>query len=114
MSIQVKCDECRRSFKVKDMYAGQSGFCPYCKASIDVPEKPAEVVLVAEAEVIEVTYVPGGGASGIQRAESAEDGSAGTSSLSLVTRVPKAPCPACNRPNLVGNPHCFYCGVELL
>lgn len=97
------------------MYAGQQGFCPYCKASIDVPEKPAEVVLVAEAEVIEVTYVPGGGNSGIQRAEAADDGKAGsTSSLSLVTRVPKAPCPACQRPNLVGNPACFYCGASLL
>lgn len=36
MAITVKCPK-GHLLRVKDKYAGQSGFCPQCSARIDVP-----------------------------------------------------------------------------
>jgi len=49
MSIIVVCPGCRKSFKVSDRFAGQSGACPKCKHPITVPKKE-EVVKVHGAE----------------------------------------------------------------
>ena len=43
MSILVVCPGCRKSFKVSDRFAGKSGPCPSCKATIQVPTKSEEV-----------------------------------------------------------------------
>jgi len=43
MSILVVCPGCKKSFQVKDQFAGKSGPCPKCKATIHVPKKSEEV-----------------------------------------------------------------------
>jgi hypothetical protein len=45
MPIQVTCPTCHKRFKVSDKFAGKSGPCPSCKATIQVPEKGDEVVI---------------------------------------------------------------------
>ncbi len=37
MSIQVSCQGCQKSFRVKDDYAGKKIRCPACKGVLDVP-----------------------------------------------------------------------------
>jgi len=49
MSIIVVCPGCRKSFKVSDQFAGQTGACPKCKHQITVPKK-TEVVKVHAPE----------------------------------------------------------------
>ncbi|MGA2621802.1 MAG: hypothetical protein ABSF26_29730 [Thermoguttaceae bacterium] len=43
MSILVVCPGCKKSFQVHDKFAGKSGPCPKCKATIRVPAKAEEV-----------------------------------------------------------------------
>ncbi|MGD0897405.1 MAG: hypothetical protein ABR915_06180 [Thermoguttaceae bacterium] len=43
MSILVVCPGCKKSFQVADKFAGKSGPCPKCKATIRVPAKSEEV-----------------------------------------------------------------------
>ena len=50
MSILVVCPGCHKSFKVSDKFAGKSGGCPKCKATIKVPTKEEEVKVHAPAE----------------------------------------------------------------
>jgi len=50
MSIVVICRNCRKTFKVSDRFAGKSGPCPNCKATIQVPEKQQEVTVHAPTE----------------------------------------------------------------
>jgi len=50
MSIVVICRNCRKTFKVSDRFAGKSGPCPNCKATIRVPEKRKEVQVHAPTE----------------------------------------------------------------
>lgn len=40
MSIAVTCGECKKSFPVKDEFAGKRGKCPHCGGVIQVPEAP--------------------------------------------------------------------------
>ncbi len=47
MPIQVTCASCHKRFQVSDKFAGKSGPCPGCKATIKVPEKGDEVVIHA-------------------------------------------------------------------
>jgi len=39
--MKVICPGCRKSFNVKDEFAGRSGKCPACGAVLTIPEKPA-------------------------------------------------------------------------
>lgn len=39
--MKVVCPGCRKSFNVKDEFAGRSGKCPACGAVLTIPEKPA-------------------------------------------------------------------------
>jgi len=103
MSIQVKCSNCIKGFKVKDQYAGQTGLCPYCSHQVVVPELAPVSTMVTDDEMLSVEYT-----------QKSENGKSSRSSLSLVTRVPKAPCPKCGKLNLVGNPSCFYCSTSLV
>lgn len=48
MPIQVSCQSCQKSFRVKDDYSGKKIRCPSCKGIVDVP------FLVAEMESIDV------------------------------------------------------------
>ncbi len=57
MSIPVFCPSCQTKFKVSDRFAGQSGGCPKCKATIKVPAK----VENAEVTVHAPTEFAGGG-----------------------------------------------------
>jgi len=50
MSILVVCPGCHKRFKVNDKFAGQSGACPECKATIKVPSKDEEVKVHAPTE----------------------------------------------------------------
>ena len=43
MSILVVCPGCKKSFQVNDKFAGKSGPCPKCKATIRIPAKTEEV-----------------------------------------------------------------------
>ena len=43
MSIIVVCPGCRKSFRVGDKFAGQTGPCPNCKRQLRVPTKEEEV-----------------------------------------------------------------------
>ena len=43
MPIPVVCPKCRKSFRVSEKYAGKSGPCPNCKATLTVPAVTAEV-----------------------------------------------------------------------
>ncbi len=47
MSIQITCQKCHKRFKVSEKFAGKSGPCPNCKATIRVPEKSEEIVIHA-------------------------------------------------------------------
>jgi hypothetical protein len=47
MSIQVICHGCHARFNVSDKFAGKTGPCPKCKATIKIPEKNEEVVIHA-------------------------------------------------------------------
>ena len=38
--MKVTCPGCRKSFNVKDEFAGRSGKCPACGAVLTIPEKP--------------------------------------------------------------------------
>jgi hypothetical protein len=50
MSILVVCPGCRKSFKVSEKFAGKSGPCPKCKATIRIPEKSEAVQIHAPEE----------------------------------------------------------------
>jgi len=53
MSILVVCPGCHKRFKVSDKFAGKSGACPECKATIHVPTKEEEVKVHAPTEFAE-------------------------------------------------------------
>jgi hypothetical protein len=50
VSIIVVCRGCRKSFKVSDKFAGQTGPCPSCKRPLRVPTKAEEVKIEAPEE----------------------------------------------------------------
>lgn len=50
MSIRVVCPGCHKSFNVGDQFAGKSGPCPKCKATIQVPTKEEEVKVHAPTQ----------------------------------------------------------------
>ena len=50
MSIPVICRGCHARFNVSDKFAGKSGPCPKCKATINVPTKEEEVKVHAPAQ----------------------------------------------------------------
>jgi len=50
MSILVVCRKCRKSFNVSDKFAGQTGPCPNCKATIRIPKKEDEVKIHGDEE----------------------------------------------------------------
>ena len=50
MSILAVCNKCRKSFKVSDKFAGQTGPCPNCKAPLKVPTKQEEVKVHAPTQ----------------------------------------------------------------
>ena len=43
MAIDVTCTSCKTRFQVSEKFAGKSGPCPKCKATIKIPEKKDEV-----------------------------------------------------------------------
>ena len=45
MPIDVTCTSCKTRFQVSEKFAGKSGPCPKCKATIKIPEKKDEVVI---------------------------------------------------------------------
>ena len=47
MPIQVTCQKCHKRFSVSEKFAGKTGPCPNCKATIKVPDKSDEVVIHA-------------------------------------------------------------------
>lgn len=47
MPINVTCSKCLTRFTVNDKFAGKSGPCPKCKATIKIPDKSEEVVIHA-------------------------------------------------------------------
>src|SRR5205823_1655709 len=47
MAIDVVCTACKTRFQVSEKFAGKSGPCPKCKATIKIPEKAQEVVIHA-------------------------------------------------------------------
>jgi hypothetical protein len=50
MPINVTCPTCLTRFQVNDKFAGKSGPCPKCKATIKIPDKSEEVVIHAPKE----------------------------------------------------------------
>ncbi|MCE9548171.1 MAG: hypothetical protein K8T25_22075 [Planctomycetia bacterium] len=40
--IYVRCDKCRKAFKVKEVLIGKDVACPYCRQPITVPAESAE------------------------------------------------------------------------
>jgi predicted Zn finger-like uncharacterized protein len=50
MSIAVVCPGCKAQFRVSDQFAGKTGPCPKCKATITVPALEAEVKIHAPEE----------------------------------------------------------------
>ncbi|MCH2125142.1 MAG: hypothetical protein MK165_10130 [Pirellulaceae bacterium] len=50
MPIQVVCGGCQKRFQVSDQFAGQTGPCPNCKASIKIPQAAGDAVVVHEPE----------------------------------------------------------------
>jgi hypothetical protein len=50
MPIQVTCPGCHTRFRVSDHFAGKTGPCPKCKATIRVPDKSDEVIIHAPEE----------------------------------------------------------------
>ena len=45
MPIQITCQKCHKRFSVSEKFAGKTGPCPNCKATIKIPEKSEEVVI---------------------------------------------------------------------
>ncbi|MBX3420512.1 MAG: hypothetical protein KF752_03040 [Pirellulaceae bacterium] len=50
MPIPVTCPTCFTRFSVSDKFAGKSGPCPKCKATIKIPELAQQVVVHAPAD----------------------------------------------------------------
>lgn len=50
MAILVVCPGCHARFQVSDQFAGKSGACPKCKATIKVPSKDEQVKIHAPEE----------------------------------------------------------------
>src|SRR5688500_18302248 len=50
MAIDVTCAACKTRFQVSEKFAGKSGPCPKCKATIKIPDKKDEVVIHAPEE----------------------------------------------------------------
>jgi hypothetical protein len=50
MAIDVTCAACKTRFQVSEKFAGKSGPCPKCKATIKIPEKKDQVVIHAPDE----------------------------------------------------------------
>src|SRR5215831_12437191 len=47
MAIDVTCTKCHTRFQVSEKFAGKSGPCPKCKATIKVPELTEQVKIHA-------------------------------------------------------------------
>jgi drug/metabolite transporter (DMT)-like permease len=47
MAIDVLCTKCKTRFQVSEKFAGKSGPCPKCKATIKIPEAKEQVVIHA-------------------------------------------------------------------
>jgi len=47
MAIDVLCIKCKTRFQVSEKFAGKSGPCPKCKATIKIPEAKEQVVIHA-------------------------------------------------------------------
>lgn len=47
MPIQVTCQKCHKRFSVSEKFAGKSGPCPKCNATIKIPTADEEVVIHA-------------------------------------------------------------------
>ena len=58
MSIEVRCDQCDKTMRVKDSFAGTRGTCPFCKAAIDVPQVTVSAERVSKALSPPVTDMP--------------------------------------------------------
>ncbi len=58
MAIDVTCIKCHTRFQVSEKFAGKSGPCPKCKATIKIPELKEQVVIHAP-EVSGPTTVTG-------------------------------------------------------
>ena len=93
MSILVTCAECANSFKVKDRYAGKTGACPLCKATLEVPDEQMEFVV------------------GQEHRASREGVTA--SSMSLLEQVPMEACRSCSKQIISGSIKCYYCGSDV-
>lgn len=50
MTIPVTCPSCLTRFSVSDKFAGKSGPCPKCKATIKIPELSEQVVIHAPVD----------------------------------------------------------------
>ncbi|MBX9790774.1 MAG: trypsin-like peptidase domain-containing protein [Pirellulales bacterium] len=81
MSIAVTCSACRKTFPVKDKYAGVRGKCPHCGGEIQVPDAPPKAVILPDA----------GPSEGLSVADVSISGSTLTDSglMSSTIRAPK-------------------------
>jgi len=50
MAIRVVCTQCRASFNVSEKFAGRTGPCPKCKATITVPSESEQVEVHAPSD----------------------------------------------------------------
>jgi hypothetical protein len=56
MSINVQCDSCNSSFKVKDEFAGKRGKCPTCGVGVQVPHLPKRRTEIAEPQTAQIVH----------------------------------------------------------
>jgi uncharacterized protein YxjI len=52
MPIPITCSVCGAAYTLRDEYAGRRVKCPKCQNVLDLPEPPAEAVVVVEEEVV--------------------------------------------------------------
>lgn len=107
MSITVVCPN-GHALQVKDVYAGRSGFCPHCRAVIQVPQLPARPQLSEEAIL---------GFLGVGEPRGRAPALAAVARASRVAEAPVPPkksCSKCHREVLGGTHICPFCHTYIV
>ncbi len=137
MSIEVSCAN-GHVLRVKNSFAGKTGYCPHCRAKVHVPQpigfseddvidilgppppKPADEPEVPPEEAANMHQAPRHAESGkeaanmhqaLRHAESGKESGIGLAGSSILRRAKR--CPSCHTPTSFSFSICPTCGTPL-